>query len=112
MLGTLRIQLPTAVQMNPKCDGGANASNPNKHGRFILPLDNRGFALSLSLQQQQQGSPPLDSSHFTTSTVGSSPPSIHLSQWTLSHRHIHILNFVACAVFPLSLSLITYILGF
>ncbi|CAI9109260.1 OLC1v1009048C2 [Oldenlandia corymbosa var. corymbosa] len=99
MLGTLRLQLPAAaaaVVVNPKCDGGPNF-NENNHCRLILPLKSRRFTLSLSLQQQPQ-SGPIDSSDLTTSTVGSSsPPPIYLSQSTLTRRHIHILNFVACA---------------
>ncbi|KAL3527840.1 hypothetical protein ACH5RR_012496 [Cinchona calisaya] len=90
MLGTLRFQL-TTTETTPLI---LTKNVLSYDRRFNLRLNNRRF-LCLSLQQSQ----PSDSSSHLTSTVGSSatPAAIHLSQWTLTHRHIHILNFIACA---------------
>ncbi|GAV66522.1 hypothetical protein CFOL_v3_10032 [Cephalotus follicularis] len=63
-----------------------------------LRLPPRRFASSLSSQSEYvpTASPePSISSHYTSS-VGSSA-GLHLSQWSLTQRHILILNLIACA---------------
>ncbi|PSS36725.1 U-box domain-containing protein [Actinidia chinensis var. chinensis] len=60
----------------------------------IIRLSQRRSA-SISLESDTVSSEPLISSNFT-STVGSSPSSLQLSQWNLTQRHILVLNVVAC----------------
>ncbi|KAA8546900.1 hypothetical protein F0562_003329 [Nyssa sinensis] len=50
----------------------------------------------VSLQSDNASSEPSIPSHFIA-TVGSSPSSLQLSQWNLTHRHILMLNVIACA---------------
>ncbi|GFY80301.1 hypothetical protein Acr_01g0001100 [Actinidia rufa] len=63
----------------------------------IIRLSQRRSA-SISLESDTVSSEPLISSNFT-STVGSSPSSLQLSQWNLTQRHILVLNVVACVAF-------------
>ncbi|XP_057501586.1 uncharacterized protein LOC130785424 isoform X2 [Actinidia eriantha] len=60
----------------------------------IVRLSQRRSA-SISLQSDNVSPEPSISSNFT-STVGSSPSSLQLSQWNLTQRHILVLNVVAC----------------
>ncbi|PSS21533.1 U-box domain-containing protein [Actinidia chinensis var. chinensis] len=59
----------------------------------IIRLSQRRSA-SISLQYNVSPEPSI-SSNFT-STVGSSPSSLQLSQWNLTQHHILVLNVVAC----------------
>lgn len=93
MLGVLKAQAMTAV-VHRSCEG---RSNGEQHP-LNLRLNNRKLFTSLSLRQQSQL--PESSDHHLTSIIGSSSPSpvaIQLNQWTFTHRHIRILNFIACA---------------
>ncbi|XP_075083844.1 uncharacterized protein LOC107791093 isoform X2 [Nicotiana tabacum] len=94
MLSTLKLQLPSPV-LNINSDQGV-AGNLDISRRFSIRLPQRQLA-SLSVQSENaSSSEPLVTSHLN-STVGYSSSSV--VQWTLTHRHIHILNFIACAAF-------------
>lgn len=90
---------------NPTPESNCNHLSAGKlAGRrpLNLRLPNRRFA-SLSQQTNNaSSSEPSTSSQFTAA-VGSSSPSLQLSQWNLNQRHILTLNFIACAVLPLPL---------
>ncbi|GFY94170.1 hypothetical protein Acr_09g0006160 [Actinidia rufa] len=87
---------------------GSNPAIRSKCGQFfagkfaaggspaIIRLSQRRSA-SISLQYNVSPEPSI-SSNFT-STVGSSPASLQLSQWNLTQRHILVLNVVACVAF-------------
>lgn len=90
MLSTLKFQPKTTPpRVYPRRDAGAFCS----HHRFNLPLNRNQRFASVSLEQAE----PSDSSAHLTSTVGSSS-SLSPAQWTLSNRHLSILNYTACAV--------------
>ncbi|KAK4353892.1 hypothetical protein RND71_026086 [Anisodus tanguticus] len=86
MLSTLKLQLSSPLLDN-------NVSG----GRLSIRMPQRQLA-SISIQSENTlSSEPLIASQLNSTVGSSSPP--QLSQWTLTHRHIHILNFIACAAF-------------
>ncbi|XP_009764438.1 uncharacterized protein [Nicotiana sylvestris] len=92
MLSTLKLQLPSPV-LNTNSDQGV-AGNLDSGRRFSIRLPQRQLA-SLSVQSENaSSSEPLVTSHLNSTFGYSSSSAV---QWTLTHRHIHILNFIACA---------------
>ncbi|KAJ9561597.1 hypothetical protein OSB04_006757 [Centaurea solstitialis] len=66
-----------------------------------LRLHNRWCLASISTNSSNSSEPTLSSS------IGAPPPSLSpISQWNLTHRHILLLNFIACSV-TFSISFIT-----
>lgn len=93
MLSTLKLQLSSPMLDN-NSDRGTDG-NLVSGRRFSIRLSQRQLA-SLSVQSENASSPePLVTSHLNSAVGSSSVP--QLSQWTLTHRHIHILSFIACA---------------
>ncbi|GAB4848328.1 hypothetical protein Ancab_002995 [Ancistrocladus abbreviatus] len=95
MFSTLRLWHPNPViELDSKSDFAGKPS-------FRLPtagvrLRARRFtAASLQLSQVAASEPSIPSQF--TSSVGSPPISPQLSHWTLTHRHIILLNLIACA---------------
>ncbi|XP_052197850.1 uncharacterized protein LOC127804845 isoform X2 [Diospyros lotus] len=89
----LKVSCPAAIASN--CDRSLAGSFTSRNRSLILRLPQRRLA-SLSLLSHSASSEPSLSSQFT-STVGSASPSFHLSHWNLTHRHILLLNVIACA---------------
>lgn len=98
MFSTLKFQ-----SANPTIDHDLN--NYSFNGRHHcslhrLPLDLRlplRFRRLSAQSEYAASSEPSVSSHYTTSVGSSSSSSLQLSQWKLSHRHILVLNVIACA---------------
>ncbi|KAL2528193.1 hypothetical protein Fot_20794 [Forsythia ovata] len=95
MLSALKLQVSNPGP-HRNCDGGFVSS----HRRLSLRLPpHRRFA-SLILQSDDNANASIEpsvSSHLISTVGSSSSSTLHLSQWTLTQRHIHILNFIACA---------------
>lgn len=98
MLSVLKLQ-PSSPLFDNKFDQ-LTAGNLVYGRRFSIRLRQRQLA-SLSVQSEtaSSSSEPLVISNLNSTVGSSSAP--QLSQWTLTHRHIHILNFIACAVHTL-----------
>lgn len=97
MFSTLRLQVSNpAIKPN---DAHTLARNLFSCRRLsgTGPPDRRFTCLSL--KSNNAASPELQSfvSSQFTSSVGSSPSSLQLSQWNLTHRHIEVLNVIALA---------------
>lgn len=93
MLSILKLQLSSPLFVN-NSDQVA-AGNLVSGRRFSIRLPQCQLA-SLSVQSETaSSSEPLITSNLNSTVGSSSAP--QLSQWTLTHRHIHILNFIACA---------------
>ncbi|KAG5607355.1 hypothetical protein H5410_028847 [Solanum commersonii] len=95
MLSVLKLQ-PSSPLFNNNFDQLTDG-NLVSGRRFSIRLRQRQLA-SLSVQSEtaSSSSEPLVTSNLNSTVGSSSAP--QLSQWTLTHRHIHILNFIACAV--------------
>uniref|UniRef100_A0A3Q7GMA9 Protein MIZU-KUSSEI 1 n=1 Tax=Solanum lycopersicum TaxID=4081 RepID=A0A3Q7GMA9_SOLLC len=93
MLSVLKLQ-PSSPLFDNKFDQ-LTAGNLVYGRRFSIRLRQRQLA-SLSVQSEtaSSSSEPLVISNLNSTVGSSSAP--QLSQWTLTHRHIHILNFIAC----------------
>lgn len=94
MLSILKLQ-PSSPLFDNNFDQ-LTAGNLVSGRRFSIRLRQRQLA-SLSVQSEttSSSSEPLVTSNLNSTVGSSSAP--QLSQWTLTHRHIHILNFIACA---------------
>ncbi|XP_015074764.1 uncharacterized protein LOC107018721 isoform X2 [Solanum pennellii] len=94
MLSILKLQ-PSSPLFDNKFDQ-LTAGNVVSGRRFSIGLRQRQLA-SLSVQSEtaSSSSEPLVIYNLNSTVGSSSAP--QLSQWTLTHRHIHILNFIACA---------------
>ncbi|XP_059642596.1 uncharacterized protein LOC132284501 isoform X2 [Cornus florida] len=94
MFGSLKKLQVSNPAITASCDRNF-ARNFDSCCRLNLRLPPRRFA-SVSLQSDNASSEPSISS-FTATVGSSSPSSLQLSQWTLTHRHIQMLNVIACA---------------
>lgn len=93
MLSRLKLQLSLPL---PEIHNSGELTTGNlvSHRRFSFRLPQRQLA-SLSVQSGNvSSSEPLITSNLNSTVGSSSVP--QLSSWTLTHRHIHILNFIAC----------------
>lgn len=104
MLSILKLQSSSPLLVN-NSDQVA-AGNLVSGRRFSIRLRQRQLA-SLSVQSETASSSEALITSNLNSTIGSSSAP-QLSQWTLTHRHIHILNFIACAVHIYFFRSITY----
>ncbi|XP_055811004.1 uncharacterized protein LOC129880819 isoform X2 [Solanum dulcamara] len=95
MLSILKLQSSSPLLVN-NSDQVA-AGNLVSGRRFSIRLRQPQLA-SLSVQSETASSSEVLITSNLNSTVGSSSAP-QLSQCTLTHRHIHILNFIACAAF-------------
>ncbi|KAK9271516.1 hypothetical protein L1049_001876 [Liquidambar formosana] len=94
MFCALKLQVSNPA-IKPNCIHNSAVNIDSRRRPFELRLPVNRFS-SLSLQSDDASSEPSISSRFT-SAVGSSPSSLQLSQWNLTHRHILMLNVIACA---------------
>ncbi|WMV31155.1 hypothetical protein MTR67_024540 [Solanum verrucosum] len=94
MLSVLKLQ-PSSPLFDNNFDQ-LTAGNLVSGRRFSIRLRQRQLA-SLSVQSEtaSSSSEPLVTSNLNSTVGSSSAPQLY--QWTLTHRHIHILNFIACA---------------
>ncbi|XP_021736632.1 uncharacterized protein LOC110703191 isoform X1 [Chenopodium quinoa] len=93
MFSALNLQASTPAIHRFKVAGNLTFSQPPPSSLRFPPR--RFTVLSVQSSENVASSEPLISSEFTSS-VGS--PSLQLSHSTLSHRHITVLNILACAV--------------
>lgn len=81
------------------------------HRRLSLRLPpHRRFA-SLILQSDDNVNASIEpsvSSNLTSAVGSSSSSALNLSQWTLTQRHIYILNLIACAVHTFIICLLLF----
>ncbi|CAN4097252.1 unnamed protein product [Withania somnifera] len=96
MLSTHKLQLssPLLDSINP-CQ--LTAGNLVSHRGFSFRLPLRQSASLTALSENVSSSVPLVSSDLNSAVGSSSAP--QLSSWTLTHRHINILCFIACTAF-------------
>ncbi|XP_060213073.1 uncharacterized protein LOC132640490 isoform X1 [Lycium barbarum] len=89
MLSTLKLQLSS-----PLLDKNSDQLTTENKRKFSIRLPQRQLA-SISIQSENDlsSSEPLIASQLNSTVGSSSAP----QQWTLTHRHINILNFIACA---------------
>ncbi|XP_010546389.1 PREDICTED: uncharacterized protein LOC104818479 isoform X2 [Tarenaya hassleriana] len=96
-----------AILRNPILHHGFVGFNASLLRRYTFrpPLRRLAPPALLSVHVSAASSPPLDSAPPGTSELSSpsrltesvGPPPLHFSQWTLTHKHIVLLNVIACA---------------
>ncbi|KAL3630158.1 hypothetical protein CASFOL_023142 [Castilleja foliolosa] len=92
-MNALRLQASNPAAVHCSCD--ENGALVSSRRRLTLRLPTRRHFASFTAQSlENASSEPSDSSRFT-STVGLS--ALHLSPSTVTHRHIQVLSFFACA---------------
>lgn len=99
MFGALKLQFSNPpISTNCKSHSFSVAIEPRHLHDLKSPA--RRFA-SLSSQVEYNAtaaSAPFISSHYTSTVGSSSASSLQLTQWNFNHRHILMLQVVACAV--------------
>lgn len=90
----LKLQVSNPA-IKPNCIHYSAGITVLRHRLFGLRQPVHRFS-SLSIRSEDATSQPSIPSHFTSS-VGSSPFSLQLSQWNLTNRHILMLNVIVCA---------------
>lgn len=107
------------IKSHRRLDVFAGTLAPRRQLRLRLP--HCTFS-SISLQPKNVSSepslssspppPPSSSSSAFISSIGSSPSPLQVSYWNSTHRHILLLNVIACAVPSLSVHYLCYLLNF
>ncbi|KAK4382981.1 hypothetical protein Sango_2820100 [Sesamum angolense] len=94
MLNAVRLQVSNPAR--PICSCGRNGAVASSHRRLSVRLPTRRHFASFSVQSSENVSSEPSASSQLASAIGSSS-ALQPSQWTLTHRHIHFLSYIACA---------------
>ncbi|KAL0448883.1 UNVERIFIED_CONTAM: hypothetical protein Slati_1444700 [Sesamum latifolium] len=94
MLNAVRLQVTSPAR--PICSCGRNGAVASSHRRLSVRLPPRCHFASFTVQSSENVSSEPSASSQLTSAIGSSS-ALQPSQWTLTHRHIHFLSYIACA---------------
>ncbi|KAL0286463.1 UNVERIFIED_CONTAM: hypothetical protein Scaly_2554300 [Sesamum calycinum] len=94
MLNAVRLQVSNPAR--PICSCGRNGAVASSHRRLSVRLPTRRHFASFTVQSSENVSSEPSASSQLTSAIGSSS-ALQPSQWTLTHRHIHFLSYIACA---------------
>ncbi|KAL0284958.1 UNVERIFIED_CONTAM: hypothetical protein Sangu_2800700 [Sesamum angustifolium] len=100
MLNAVRLQVSNPAR--PICSCGRNGAVASSHRQLSVRLPTRRHFASFTVQSSENVSSEPSASSQLTSAIGSSS-ALQPSKWTLTHRHIHFLSYIACAVNSVSL---------
>ncbi|KAL0378590.1 UNVERIFIED_CONTAM: hypothetical protein Sradi_3164500 [Sesamum radiatum] len=94
MLNAVRLQVSNPAR--PICSCGRNGAVASSHRQLGVRLPTRRHFASFTVRSSENVSSEPSASSQLTSAIGSSS-ALQPSQWTLTHRHIHFLSYIACA---------------